>query len=220
VRDLAPGEYVAITVTDTGVGMPPDVRARAFDPFFTTKAIGQGTGLGLSMIYGFVRQSDGAVRIESEQGKGTRIEICLPRFSGAETPDAHADAAAPESRTKQGEVVLVVEDEALVRILVVETLEELGYRPLEAIDGATALRILQSPQRIDLLVTDIGLPGLNGRQIADAARIHREGLKILFMTGYAENAASSSFLEQGMEIIAKPFTMEMLGQRVKDILQR
>jgi signal transduction histidine kinase len=218
VLDVKPGDYVLLTVRDTGVGMPESTRARAFDPFFTTKPIGQGTGLGLSMIYGFVRQSDGAVRIESELGAGTVIEIALPRCDEDLAVAVAESSSEDETYSEQGEVVLIVEDEAVVRLLIVETLGDLGYRLLEAADGTAALRILQSPQRVDLLVTDIGLPGLNGRQLADAARTKREGLPILFMTGYAENAASSKFLAPGMQIITKPFDMKALGKRVGEML--
>ncbi len=217
--ELSPGHYVSIQVIDSGVGMPADVKARAFDPFFTTKPIGQGTGLGLSMIYGFVRQSDGSVRIESEQGKGTSIEICLPRFDGVESSEVTDTMTVEGFQPDHGEIILVVEDEAVVRLLVVETLQDLGYRALEAADGQAAIRILQSNQRVDLLVTDIGLPGLNGRQLADAGRVTRPNLKILFMTGYAENAASSGFLTRGMEIIAKPFVMDALSKRVRQMLE-
>ena len=217
--DLPAGEYVSLRVGDTGVGMPPDVKARAFDPFYTTKPIGQGTGLGLSMIYGFVRQSDGAVRIDSEVGKGTTIEILLPHYRGDAEQAPAAESAVEEHLPGRSEVVLVVEDEAVVRLLVVELLNDLGYHALEAADGTGALRILQSSQRIDLLVTDIGLPGLNGRQLADAAREKRPALKILFMTGYAENAASKSFLDEGMEIITKPFTMDIIATKIREMIE-
>ena len=217
--DLPAGKYVSIKVGDNGVGMPPDVKSRAFDPFFTTKPIGQGTGLGLSMIYGFVRQSDGSVRIESEQGKGTTIEICLPQFDGVETRESANAIEAEHYQADHGEIVLIVEDDAVVRLLVVETLHDLGYRALEAADGQAGLRILQTGQRVDLLVTDIGLPGLNGRQLADAGRVTRPNLKILFMTGYAETAASNGFLPAGMEIIAKPFEMDVLAKRVRHMLE-
>jgi signal transduction histidine kinase/CheY-like chemotaxis protein len=221
VRDVTPGEYMRLTISDTGVGMPDDVQARAFDPFYTTKPIGQGTGLGLSMIYGFVRQSQGSVQIESEVGRGTTIEICLPRFVGDLEPDADApeagDAGQPPA---DNEVVLVVEDESVVRLLVVEVLNDLGYLALEADDGASAMRILQSSQRIDLLATDIGLPDINGRQVADAARTKRPDIKILFMTGYAEKAAASNFLVDGMEIINKPFTMDNLAAKIREMIQR
>ena len=220
VRDVVAGPYLCLTIADTGVGMPPDVQVRAFDPFFTTKPIGQGTGLGLSMIYGFVRQSNGSVQITSEVGKGTTIEMCLPQYHGSLEPDANAPQETDDTRSDSNEVVLVVEDEAIVRLLVVEVLNDLGYRPLEASDGAAALRALESAQRIDLLVTDIGLPDINGRQVADAARDKRPNLKILFMTGYAENAAGSEFLGKGMEIISKPFTMEKLAVKIREIIER
>jgi PAS domain S-box-containing protein len=216
-RDVRAGEYVRLRVMDTGVGMPPNVKERAFDPFYTTKPIGKGTGLGLSMIYGFVRQSDGSVTIDSEFGKGTTIEICLPRFSG-DVLDAPVEESSGDHRAEANEVVLVVEDEPLVRLLIVETLNDLGYKALETADSAAALRILQSSQRIDLLVSDIGLPGLNGRQLADAARVKRPNLKVLFVTGYAENAAGSSFLEPGMEMIAKPFAMDVLASKIREMI--
>src|SRR6185369_4336901 len=197
----------------------PEVKARAFDPFFTTKPIGQGTGLGLSMIYGFTRQSDGHARIDSEEGKGTAIALYLPRFRGAADVE-EAQQPLTETAGADGEVVLVVEDEAVVRALVVEVLQENGYRVLQAGDGPAGLQILQSDQRIDLLVTDVGLPGLNGRQLADAGQTVRPGLKVLLMTGYAANAASAEgFLDQGMEMITKPFPMEVLAARIRDMLQ-
>ncbi|HEY8032711.1 MAG TPA: PAS domain S-box protein [Methylocella sp.] len=216
--DLTSGEFVCLRISDTGVGMTPAVKRRAFDPFFTTKPIGQGTGLGLSMIYGFVRQSDGAVGIDSEEGKGTTVEIYLPRHTAdaAEAPDDQ-----PQCYHGPGgdEVVLVVEDEVFVRDLIVEAIDNLGYQAIEAADGLSALRILDSSQRIDLLVSDIGLPGLNGRQLADAARVKRPGLKVLFMTGYAETAAGSSFLENGMEIISKPFMMNALASKLHQMVE-
>jgi len=219
IRDLEAGEYVRITISDSGVGMPPEVQARAFDPFYTTKPIGKGTGLGLSMIYGFVGQSHGSVRIESHVGKGAMIEICLPRFHGNLEPAERNDIGSVASHAGSNEVVLVVEDEDIVRLLVVEVLRDLGYRALEASDGPAGLRILQSPQRIDLLVTDIGLPELNGRQLADAARAKRPDLKVLFMTGYAESAASGDFLDKGMHIVSKPFTMENLAAKIREMIE-
>ena len=220
IRDLRPGPHVCLTIADSGIGMPPEVKARAFDPFFTTKPIGQGTGLGLSMIYGFVHQSQGSVQIESEVGRGTTIEICLPRYHGELEEDVIAAEGAGHTRADSNEVVLVVEDEPIVRLLVVEVLNDLGYRPLEASDGGSALRIIESAQRVDLLVTDIGLPDINGRQVADTARVKRPDLMILFMTGYAESAASSEFLEKGMEIIGKPFTMEKLAAKIREMTAR
>jgi len=166
IRDLEAGQYVRVTISDSGTGMPPEVQARAFDPFYTTKPIGKGTGLGLSMIYGFVRQSQGSIRIDSQVGKGTTIEICLPRFHGSLEPAVRNEGAVGAGHAGSNEVVLVVEDEDIVRLLVAEVLKDLGYRALEASDGGAGLRIVQSPQRIDLLITDIGLPGVNGRQLA------------------------------------------------------
>ncbi len=219
-RDVAPGQYVCLSVGDTGTGMSREVIAKAFEPFFTTKPTGQGTGLGLSMIYGFARQSEGHALIESVEGQGATIKLYLPRYCGAETPeqDAATDALTPASRAN--EVVLVVEDEAVVRSLIVEVLNELGYHAIEAADGPEGLAKVQAPGRIDLLVTDIGLPGLNGRQVADAARVTRPELKVLFMTGYAENAAlASGFLEPGMALITKPFAMDILATRIREIIE-
>ena len=218
-RDVLPGDYVCIRVSDTGSGMTPDVITRAFEPFFTTKPLGQGTGLGLSMIYGFVKQSEGHVRIDSRVGEGTRVALFLPRFEGA-VDEAGAVAGAAETPRAEGETVLVVEDEALLRELVVEILGELGYRIIEAADGPEGLKVVQSKkQRIDLLVTDIGLPGLNGRQLADAARESRPGLKVLFMTGYAENAVFGNGLDSGMQMITKPFNPDALASRVREMFE-
>lgn len=218
--ELTPGAYLTITVSDTGAGMSPEVMARAFDPFFTTKPTGQGTGLGLSMIYGFVRQSGGQVTIESQLGRGTAIRLYLPRHDGdAEHETAEALAAAPA--TGEGETVLVIDDEPAVRMLVVEVLEDSGYQVLEAEDGPSGLAILQSGVRIDLLVSDVGLPGgMNGRQVADAARATRPGLRVLFVTGYAETAAvGAGSLETGMQVITKPFAIGDLASRVRDMLE-
>ncbi len=221
-RDLPPGQYVSVCVSDTGTGMTPDVIAKAFDPFFTTKPIGVGTGLGLSMIYGFARQSGGQVRIYSEVGEGTTLCLYLPRHLGpAEQADAMPDLTdAP--RAIEGQTVLVVDDEPTVRMLVVEVLEELGYAAIEAGDGAAGLRVLQSDVRIDLLVTDVGLPGgMNGRQMADAARIGRPDLSILFITGYAENAVvGNGQLDPGMHVMTKPFAMEALAGRIKELISQ
>jgi CheY-like chemotaxis protein len=206
-------------VTDTGTGMDKDTIQRAFEPFFTTKPLGQGTGLGLSMIYGFARQSDGHVQIDSKVGHGTSIKLYLPRHQAAGSSESPALEPPQASKAGDGEVVLLVEDEPVVRGLIMEVLADQGYNAIEADDGPTGLSILQSQKRIDLLVTDIGLPGLNGRQIADAARKSRPDLKVLFMTGYAENAAmASGFLEDGMEMITKPFAMDALATRVREII--
>ncbi|MGC3981712.1 MAG: PAS domain-containing protein [Steroidobacteraceae bacterium] len=220
-RELLPGQYISICVTDTGTGMTPEVIARAFDPFFTTKPIGQGTGLGLSMIYGFVRQSNGQVRIYSEVGKGTTMCLYLPRYVGAaDQPDDLVNEQSIE--LGHGETVLVIDDEPILRMLALDVLNENGYRVLEAIDGPSGLKILQSDVRVDLLVTDVGLPGgLNGRQVADAARLLRPDLKVLFITGYAENAViGNGHLEHGMELMTKPFPVAALVQKVCDMLER
>jgi PAS domain S-box-containing protein len=219
-RDMQPGQYVAVCVTDTGLGMPPEVIARAFDPFFTTKPIGQGTGLGLSMIYGFARQSGGHVRIYSEVGSGTTVRLYLPRYRGTAEEDADEIVQVPPPRAGSGETVLVVDDEPSVRMLLSETLEELGYSVIEASEGASGLKLLQSDIRIDLLITDVGLPGgMNGRQMADAARLSRNSLKVLFITGYAENAAiGNGHLEPGMHVATKPFNLDKLAARIKAII--
>jgi PAS domain S-box-containing protein len=217
-RDIPSGQYVSLCVTDSGVGMPPDVVARAFDPFFTTKPLGQGTGLGLSMIYGFVRQSGGQVRIYTELGKGTTMCLYLPRYFGSADEIEAVSAQQPDRGF--GETVMIVDDEATVRMLVGEVLTENSYRILEAHDATSAMKILNSNQPVDLLITDVGLPGnMNGRQLADAARAMRQGLKVLFITGYAENAAvGNGHLERGMEILTKPFPMTTLANKVREML--
>jgi DNA-binding response OmpR family regulator len=212
------GDYVVIAVSDTGVGMAPDVVAKAFDPFFTTKPIGQGTGLGLSMIYGFVKQSGGHVRLYSEVGRGTTVKLFLSRADhDLASEPAPAKISAPQGR---GETVLVVEDDATVRLLMTQVLDELGYRYLEAPDAQTAIPFLQSGRPIDLLVSDVGLPNMNGRQLAEIAREHRPDLKILFVTGYAETAASrGDFLAPGMEMMTKPFALDQLGAKIRDLIE-
>ncbi len=220
-QDLEPGQYVSICVSDTGTGMAPEVAARAFEPFFTTKPLGEGTGLGLSMIYGFVRQSGGQVRIYSEAGEGAMICLYLPRHFG-EVDDADLIPEVEQvPRAQAGETVMVVDDEPTVRMLVAEILHELGYQCIEASDGAAGLKLLQSGARIDLLVTDVGLPGgMNGRQMADAARIDRPDLKVLFITGYAENAVvGNGHLDPGMHVMTKPFAMEALGSRIRELIE-
>ncbi|BAU88798.1 PAS/PAC sensor hybrid histidine kinase [Methylorubrum populi] len=219
-RDLPPGQYLSLCVTDTGTGMTPDVIAKAFDPFFTTKPLGQGTGLGLSMIYGFARQSGGQVRIYSEVGEGTTMCIYLPRHYGETEGDEGLPDLAGAPRAEQGETVLIVDDEPTVRMLVTEVLEDLGYTAIEAADSVAGLKVLQSDVRIDLLVTDVGLPGgMNGRQMADAGRVKRPDLKVLFITGYAENAAvGNGHLDPGMAVLTKPFVMEALASRIKELI--
>ena len=220
-RQLPPGQYLSLCVTDTGTGMAPETVSRAFDPFFTTKPIGQGTGLGLSMIYGFARQSGGQVRIYSELGAGTTVCIYLPRHFG-EAEEAAPVESAPPAETGRGETVLVVDDEASIRHLIDEVLDEAGYTIIGAADGAAALKVLQSGATIDLLITDVGLPnGMNGRQVADAALALHPELKVLFITGYAENAAvGNGHLEPSMELLTKPFSMEDLARRVQEMLEK
>ncbi|HEY0202607.1 MAG TPA: PAS domain-containing protein, partial [Acetobacteraceae bacterium] len=217
--EVRPGQYVSISVTDTGVGMDAAVAARIFEPFFTTKPIGQGTGLGLSMLYGFVRQSDGHVRVCSEPGRGTTMRLYLPRHAGAAVLEGETNA--PATPAGAGETVLVVDDENAVRMLVAEALTDMGYVALEAADGPAGLDILRSVAKVDLLVTDVGLPGLNGRQLADAARVLRPGLRVLFITGYAGNAAiGNEMLDAGMEILTKPFALEALAAKLRAMMQR
>ncbi len=218
-RGVPEGAYVVLSVTDTGTGMTPKVMARVFDPFFTTKPPGEGTGLGLSMIYGFVRQSGGEVRLQSKVGAGTTVRLYLPRHAGAAAVDEPAPAESVGGGA--GETVLIIDDEPTVRMLLAEVLADQGYATLEAADGPTGLEILRSAARIDLLVTDVGLPGgLNGRQVADAARAHRPGLKVLFITGYAENAAvGDGSLEPGMDVITKPFALNALGARIHKMMR-
>ena len=212
---LPPGDYICIAVTDSGVGMSTEVAARAFDPFFTTKPIGQGTGLGLSMIYGFARQSNGHATIDSRIGQGTTVRLYLPRHQG-EHAVPHAAAVKAAEHAATGETVLVVEDEPVVRGVILEMLAEQGYRTLQAFDGPSGLKILRGRERIDLLVTDVGLPGINGRQLADQARETRPALKVLFITGYAESMVNpEGFLQPGMEMITKPFDLDHLAQRIR-----
>jgi CheY-like chemotaxis protein len=220
-RDMEPGQYVSLCVSDNGTGMSKETISKAFDPFFTTKPIGMGTGLGLSMIYGFTKQSGGQTRIYSELGEGSMICLYLPRHVGEADGEVMGETEStltPQAR--DGETVLVVDDEPTVRMLVMDILEGLGYAALEAGDGAAGLRILESDARVDLLITDVGLPGgMNGRQLADAARTRRPDLRILFITGYAENAVlSHGHLAHGMHVLTKPFSMDAMSQRITDLL--
>ncbi|PYE77911.1 CheY-like chemotaxis protein [Xylophilus ampelinus] len=200
--------------------MSPEVIARVFEPFFTTKPIGEGTGLGLSMIHGFAQQSGGQVRIYSEVGQGTTVCIYLPRHYG----EADGDDAMPRlpdiARAEQSATVLVVDDEPSVRMLVAEVLEELGYTALEAADSLAGLKLLQSDARIDLLITDVGLPGgMNGRQMADAGRERRPALKVMFITGYAENSVvGNGHLAPGMKVLTKPFPLEALATGIRELI--
>ena len=219
-RDLPAGQYVSLCVTDTGIGMSKDIIERIFEPFFTTKPLGQGTGLGLSMIYGFVRQSNGQVRVYSEVGRGTTMCLYFPRYHGDASDRVSGEHETAEFETGYGETVLVIDDEQTVRMLIVDLLQDAGYRVLEAGDGAEGLKILQSETRIDLMISDVGLPGgMNGRQVADAGRILRPGLKVLFITGYAENAViGNGHLDPGMRVITKPFAIDALASRVREMI--
>ena len=218
-HEVAAGQYVSLSVTDAGTGMTPEVMERAFDPFFTTKPLGQGTGLGLSMIYGFVRQSGGQVRIYSELAHGTTVRLYLPRYLGV----IEAEPLASEGQMARGvgETVLVVDDDPTVRMLVAEMLTENSYNILQAADGPSATRFIESDCRIDLLITDVGLPGgMSGRQVAEVARTRRPGLKVLFITGYTENTAiKNGHLEPGMAVLAKPFAMSTLGNKIRGMLE-
>nr|WP_275300673.1 response regulator [Pseudomonas sp. AF32] len=217
--NLEPGDYVVLSVQDTGCGMPEAVVSRAFDPFFTTKPIGQGTGLGLSMIYGFSKQSHGHVTIDSVVGQGTTVNLYLPRFHGEAVHEPTVDNRHPP-HAQEGETVLIVEDDPAVRVLVSAVLSELGYAFLEAADANSAIPILQSDQRIDLLVSDVGLPGMNGRQLAEIGRQLRPDLRVLFITGYAEHAAvRGGFLDPGMQMITKPFTFDLLTAKVREMIR-
>jgi CheY-like chemotaxis protein len=219
-RDLPAGQYVSLCVTDTGAGMSKEIVERIFEPFFTTKPLGHGTGLGLSMIYGFIRQSNGQIRVYSELGHGTTMCLYIPRYHGAAPSSDPTAEDATGFEGGFGETVLVIDDEPTVRLLVTDLLQDAGYRMLEAGDGMAGLKLLQSDRRIDLLITDVGLPGgMNGRQVADAARVLRPELKVLFITGYAENAIiGNGHLEPGMQVITKPFAMEALANKVRDMI--
>ncbi len=219
-RDLPAGQFIVLGVTDTGTGMSPEVQKRAFDPFYTTKPLGAGTGLGLSMVYGFARQSNGQVRLSSEVGKGTTVRLYLPRHQGADDMTDQGAQASIRNEAGPEETILIVDDEPTVRMLIAEVLDELGYRSIEAQDAAGGLEIVLSDARIDLLITDVGLPGgMNGRQLADAARVARSGLKVLFITGYADSAVlGNGQLDLGMRVLTKPFSVEALIRRVQDAL--
>ncbi|WP_158930850.1 PAS domain-containing protein [Acidisphaera sp. S103] len=215
--EIQPGDYTVIQVCDTGTGIDPAALPKVFEPFYTTKPLGQGTGLGLSMIYGFVKQTQGNVQIESTLGQGTSVSLYFRRYHGpldVKGPRLHH--AAPRG---EGETVLLVEDDSSVRLLIGEVLRDLGYACIEAIDGQAAVPILSSNVRLDLMITDVGLPGLDGRQLADFARHHRPDLRILFVTGYAEHVTSSeNILGVNMEMVTKPFTLDALAFKIRDML--
>ncbi|NEX60981.1 hybrid sensor histidine kinase/response regulator [Noviherbaspirillum galbum] len=218
-REIPPGHYILLCVSDTGAGMAAEVVARIFDPFFTTKPLGEGTGLGLSMVYGFVRQSDGQVRVRSAVGAGTTMSLYLPCHAGVVQNDEHVET--PPIESGQGETVLLIEDEQALRNIIEDVLRDAGYLVLTAQDGTTGLQILNSDVRIDLLVSDVGLPGgLNGRQVADAARVRRPSLKVLFITGYADTAAvGNGRLAPGMDVLTKPFEISAFINKASMLLK-
>ena len=213
---LSPGRYLVIAVSDTGVGMSPELIEKVFDPFFTTKPLGQGTGLGLSMVYGFARQSGGAAAIHSQVGVGTSVKLFLPTTDARPAPTTAVAGSAPRGR---GERVLVIEDDPAVRMLVREVLEELHYQAVEFADPLAAAPYLASDERIDLMISDVGLPGMSGRELAETARASRPDLPILFITGYAENAAiRAGFLGANMAMVSKPFSFEDLAAKVSQMI--
>jgi signal transduction histidine kinase len=219
--DLPPGDYVTLTISDTGVGMTPETLARAFDPFFTTKPPGQGTGLGLPMVYGFVQQSGGKVFLRSKEGLGTTVTLYLPRHREAARQPAEPEIVATYAPrvSPVNSVVLVVEDEPDLRMVVVDWLEDIGYTVLTAVDGASGLHIVDSQSRIDLLVSDVGLPGsISGRQLADTARQRRFDLKVLFITGYDGSTADSVLPDEGMQVMTKPFSLTAFANAVQGLI--
>jgi CheY-like chemotaxis protein len=218
-EDVAPGQYMMIAVSDTGSGMSADTLGRVFEPFFTTKDIGHGTGLGLSQVYGFIKQSNGHVKLYSEVGQGTSVKLYLPRLL-ADRLDAAVKAGEVQIPAGRGETILVVEDEPAVREHSVTSLRELGYRVLTAGDGHAALRVLDQVPAIDALFTDVGLPGgMNGSQLVDAARLRRPNLKVVYTTGYARNAiVHGGVLDPGTELLPKPFSYTALATKIRTVL--
>ncbi|MGE6662717.1 PAS domain-containing protein [Pseudomonas sp. NPDC077408] len=219
-QDIPEGEYLAIRVSDSGTGMSSEVLTKAFEPFFTTKPMGEGTGLGLSMIYGFTQQSGGQVRIRSQLGIGTTVSLYLPRYIGTVERDNGPLGLAPVLSAQRGETVLVVDDEPTVRLLITDLLADLGYRAIVVADGVAALEVLQSGVHLDLLLTDVGLPGgMNGLQLANAGQLARPDLRVLFITGYAENALfHNGLLEPGMSVLSKPFSVNSLAERMRELI--
>jgi PAS domain S-box-containing protein len=218
--EVMPGQYVMIAVTDNGGGMTKDVLDRAFEPFFSTKTVDAGTGLGLSQVYGFIKQSGGHVKIYSEQGEGTTVKIYLPRYTGEALPEDQEDGGSADVQGHVGETILIVEDDPDVRAYLVEALRDLNYRTLNAPEASAALRVIKRPNtRIDLLLSDVVLPGMNGRELMAEAHRHRPDLKVLFMTGYSRNAiVHQGRLDPGIEMIQKPMSQRELAGRIRDML--
>ena len=218
--EVQPGQYVLISVTDMGTGISPEVLERAFEPFYTTKGVGRGTGLGLSQVYGFVKQTQGHVAIYSEVGQGTTVKIYLPRHMGDETA-AIASTADGVPAAEADEIILVVEDEAQVRDMSVDALRELGYTVMQATNGHDALDLIADQSRLDLLFTDIVMPEMNGRQLADKAKAIRPGLRVIYTTGYTRNAVvHNGVLDPGVALLQKPFTISQLARKVRDVLDQ
>ena len=217
--ELSPGQFVVICMTDTGEGMDPDVVSRAFEPFFTTKEVGHGTGLGLSQVYGFVKQSGGHVKIYSEVGQGTTVKIYFPRFAGG-IPEEENELPEILAQGEQGETILLVEDDKDVRTYLSDALRSLNYRVLSAADAAIALKLLAQDQlRIDILLTDVVMSGMNGRELGKKATKLRPRLKVLYMTGYSRNAVvHQDRLDQGVDLLQKPISTQVLASRLRDML--
>ena len=215
------GQYVLLAISDTGSGMPPEIVERIFDPFFTTKPLGAGTGLGLSQVYGFVRQSGGHIKVYSEPGHGTTVKVYLPRRYGEEPHDTALLTAAPSPRASDGETIMVVEDDESVRQLAVDSLIEMGYKVVSSSGAADALRLLGAGIAIDMLFTDVVMPEMNGRKLAEEARRQRPGLKVLFTTGYTQNAiVHGGVLDRGVDLIVKPYPADKLARKIREILDR
>jgi PAS domain S-box-containing protein len=217
--EVTPGDYVVIAVSDTGSGIAPDILARVFDPFFTTKGVGEGSGLGLSMVYGFAKQSDGHVRIESEPGRGTTVQLYLPRAE-AEDPVRHAKHITDGATPRGEETLLVVEDDGAVRSFTTYALDSLGYQVLDVADGPEAISVLEATPNIDLVITDVVLPhGMNGRDVANAVRRRFPGVKVMYTSGYADRALDREEIQKGdIELLPKPYTLDTLGRRVRNVL--
>ena len=216
--EIQPGQFAMIAISDTGVGMPPEVAARAFDPFFTTKAAGKGTGLGLSQVYGFVKQSQGHIKVYSEPGAGTSVKIYLPRHVG-DPQELKRQVAEPVRTGERSEIILVVEDDSLMRRLAADALHELGYTVFEADGAADALATLDRVADVKLLFTDVVMPDINGKRLADEAVRRRPGLKVLFTTGYTANAVvHGGVLDQGVNFIVKPFTLDQIAAKIRAVL--
>ena len=219
--EVTPGQYVLIAVTDNGPGMPPEVIERAFEPFFTTKPVGKGTGLGLSQVYGFVKQSKGHIKIYSEPGQGTSVKIYLPRTRAEASEAKAAEAAAPTPAVREGAIILVVEDDEHVRNMTVAMLRDIGYVVVHAAKPAEALEKIRTLPRIDLLFTDVVMPEMNGRQLADKALAMRPGLRVMFATGYTQNAiVHNGILDPGTDLLVKPFSLEQVSAKIAQALSR